>query len=118
MATIYVASFITADDYDGLIITGFREQTWADVANGFTCCAGGNRERVLAKAKAMFIEELADREDLYANTSVEEVETMNAERLAMIENDAELIEDGTNGWYIDVAGEHEGYLVIREFEEA
>lgn len=112
---IYVASYITANDYDCLVTDGdFREQTWEDCANGFTCCAGTDRDRVLAKAKAMLIEELTENyDDLDERTQAE-----LADRYAMIENDLELIEDGKSGWYADVAGEHEAYIVIREFEEA
>lgn len=118
MPKIYVASFITAGDYDCLVTDGdFREQTWEDVANGFTCAAGLDRDRVIAKAKQMFIEELIDLEDLSASTSIDEVADANASRRSIIEGDTELVPDGDNSWYIAVAGENEGYLVVREFED-
>ena len=104
MLKIYVASFITEADYETMIDSSeTREWTMEDFAQGFTCAAGTDRSRVVAKAQEMFISEWNDLEQ--------------AEHVA---SEFDFIVNLKNVDYIEVQfhGDRVGVIVIREFEEA
>lgn len=84
MTTIYVASYITADDHEAIQDGDAREWSMIDAAMGMTCAAGVDRAKVLEKAKAMLVGELIDMEDLLAKTSDAEVMSYNAQRVAFL----------------------------------
>lgn len=111
---IYVASFVNEYDYDvDCRRDNLGEDTMADLAHGFTCCAGSDHDRVLEKAKLMFRRE-------YAEYQVDE-ETAEAIELAemMLEADLEFIEEAPAGvqYRVELLGEVIGAIIIRGFEE-
>lgn len=114
MTTIYVASYVNEYDYDVFTTSSeLHEYSMFDFAYGFSCAAGVDREKVLAKAKVAFIREYAE----YAAENDDE-ESILA-HVAMIEGDIEYFQNEKNpkDYRVEVLGDVVGAICIREFED-
>lgn len=97
---IYVASFVTVADYDCIVTDGdISNYSLVDLAQGFTCAAGTDKDRVIAKAKAQLEEELRDMEELTEDDELVYVEEEDSIRA-------------------DLGADVIACIVIREVEEA
>lgn len=113
MPKVYVASFINEYDYDTFTTSSeLLEYTMSDFARGNISCAGTDRDRVLDKAKKMFIEE-------YAGYG-EESETPEglASFIATLHDEVDYIEESDQVISVEHVGTVIGSIVVLEFEEA